>query len=53
MRFAILFSAVIIASAIEAQGKYEAFSPSAGKIVGTVMFVALIWDVLETLCKIH
>ena len=53
MRFAILFAAIIVASAIEAQGKCEALSPEPGKFIGTVLFIALMWDVVEILCKIH
>ena len=53
MRFAILFAAIIVASAIEAQGKCEDFSPETGKFIGMVLFVALMWDVVEMLCKIH
>ena len=53
MRFAILFAAIIVASAIEAQGKCEVFSPETGKFIGMVLFVALMWDVVEILCKIR
>ena len=53
MRFAILFAAIIVASAIEAQGKCEAFSPEAGKHITMILTVALMWDVVEMLCKIR
>ena len=53
MRFAILFAAIIVAGAIEAQGKCEAIMPEIGKIIGMVLFIALMWDVVEILCKIR